>query len=75
MYSYQPNFTIPASSCSNISAVDKRLDQLKEARMDAEAALQRSKEEMAGDSKLLQEFKIGDKVCVRLTSYVHAARI
>lgn len=37
MYGYQPNFTIFASSRSNILAVDKHLDQLKEAQMDAEA--------------------------------------
>lgn len=51
MYSYQPDFTIPAGHRSNIPAVDKHLDQLKEARTDAEAALRRDKEEMAGDGK------------------------
>lgn len=52
MYGYQPDFTISAGGRSNIPAVDKHLDQLKEARVDAEAALRRSKEEMAGDGKL-----------------------
>lgn len=62
MYGYQPDFTIPAGGRSNIPAVDKRLDQLKEARVDTEAALRRSKEEMARDGKSPREFKIGDKV-------------
>lgn len=62
IYGYQPDFTIPASGRSNIPTVDKRLDQLKEARTDAEAALRRSKEEMAGDGKPPREFKVGDKV-------------
>lgn len=62
MYGYQLDFTIPAGGCSNISAVDKCFDQLKEARMDTKAALQRSKEEIAEDGKLPREFKIGDKV-------------
>lgn len=62
MYSYQPNFIIPASSCSNIPAVDKRLGQLKKAWTNAKAALRQSKKEIMGDGKLPQEFKIGDKV-------------
>lgn len=62
MYGYQPDFTIPASGRSNIFAVDKHLDQLKEAQTDAEAVLRRSKEEMARDGKPPREFKIGDKV-------------
>lgn len=31
MYGYQPDFTIPTGGRSNISTVDKQLDQLKEA--------------------------------------------
>lgn len=62
MYGYQPNFTISASGHSNILAVDERLNWLKEARTDAEAALRQSKEEMAGDGKPPHEFKIRDKV-------------
>lgn len=62
MYGYQPDFTILASSYSNIPTVDECLDWLKEARTDAEAVLQQSKEKMARDGKLPQEFKIEDKV-------------
>lgn len=62
MYGYQPDFTISTGSRSNIPVVDKHLDQLKKAWTDAEAALRQSKEEIAEDSKLLQEFKVGDKV-------------
>lgn len=62
MYGYQPDFTIPASGRSNIPTVDKCLNQLKEAWTNTEAALQQSKEEMAGNGKPLQKFKIGDKV-------------
>lgn len=62
IYGYQPDFTIPAGGRSNIPAVDKRLDRLKEARTDAEAVLRWSKEEMAGDGKLPREFKIRNKV-------------
>lgn len=39
MYGYQPDFTISIGSRSNIPAVDERLDKLKKARTDAEAAL------------------------------------
>ena len=62
LYGYQPDFTIPVGGRSNMPEVDKRLDQLREARKDAEAALRRSKEEMAGDAKPPREFKVGDKV-------------
>lgn len=62
MYSCQPDFTIPAGGHSNIPAVDEYLVKLKDARTNAEAALRRSKEEMARDGKPPREFKIGDKV-------------
>lgn len=62
IYGYQLDFTIPTGGCSNIPAVDKCFDQLKEAQTDAEAALRRSKEEMAGDGKRPREVKVRDKV-------------
>lgn len=74
MYSYQPDFTIPASSRSNILAVDECLNRLKEARTDAEAALRRSKQEMARDGKPPQEFKVGNKVWLDANKvHVHQA--
>lgn len=39
MYGYQPDFTIPAGGCSNIPTVDERLDRLKEAQTNTQAAL------------------------------------
>lgn len=62
MYDYQSDFTIPAGGRSNIPAVDECLDRLKEARTNAKAALRWSKEEMAGDGKPPQEFKVGEKI-------------
>ena len=66
MYGYQPDFTLPVGRSSNIPALDQRLEKLREARKDAEAALRLSKERMKADyergKKRSHEFDIGDKV-------------
>lgn len=62
LYGYQPDFTIPVGGQSNMPAADTRIEQLKESLKDADAALRRSKAEIAGQEIPPREFKVGDKV-------------
>src|ERR1700761_2614402 len=65
LYGYTPDFTIPAGRPTGIPLVDKRLQHLQTLRIDTEAALCLSKEQMKiGHPKSYgaSAFKIGDKV-------------
>lgn len=65
LYGYQPDFVIPTGGRSNAPAVDARLDKLREAQKEADAALKLSKEHMK-DARAIHAhpltFAIGDKV-------------
>src|SRR6201996_7692506 len=65
LYGYTPDFTIPAGCLMGIPLVDKRLQHLRTLRIDAEAALWLSKEQMkAGRPKFYGEsaLQVGNKV-------------
>ena len=68
LYGYKPDFTIPVGGRSTVPAVDERLDRLREARKEADAALRLSKEQMKRDQELgtrkAYTFQVGDKVWV-----------
>ena len=66
LYGFTPDFTIPAGKRSNIPALEKRLDNLMEARKDAEAALRiskaRMKEQHEKGKRPAHVFEVGDYV-------------
>lgn len=64
IYGYKPDFTIPISCKStDLPALDDRLDSLRMACKDAEAALCRAKDKMKQlPSKPLPNYKVGDMV-------------
>ena len=66
MYGYNPDFTVPAGKKSNMPKLEERLDQLREARKDAEAALRMSKkrisEQVEASRRKPVQFQKGDKV-------------
>ena len=66
LYGYNPDFTIHPNSMSVIPAADERVDQMKEARDDAENTLKMVNERMKRfydkGVKEAPQYKIGDKV-------------
>jgi hypothetical protein len=65
-YGYQPNFTIPAGRTTLFPSVAQRLEHLREARKDAEAAMRMAKERLCSDNNTQARrshvFAKGDKV-------------
>ena len=69
IYGYHPDFTLPTGTSSKFPSVVERLEGLKEARRDAEAALRLAKDRMkerfaASHPKPAPEFAVGDKVWI-----------
>jgi hypothetical protein len=65
LYGYTPDFTVPVGRPSGIPVLDKRLQNLKVVRKDAEAALCLSKKRMQTDVEQCMKpykFNVGDKV-------------
>ena len=66
IYGYRPDFTLPVGQRTNIPALERRLDNLADARKDAEAALRLTKTQMKEryehGKKSIHTFKVGDQV-------------
>jgi hypothetical protein len=65
-YGYRPNFTVPAGRAPLFLSIDQRLEHLREARKEAEAAMRLAKERLQRDNEIrarrLHNFAPGDKV-------------
>jgi transposase InsO family protein len=65
-YGYRPNFTVPAGRAPLFPSIDQRLEHLREARKEAEAAMRLAKERLQRDNEIrarrLHNFEPGDKV-------------
>jgi hypothetical protein len=65
-YSYRPNFTVPVGRVPLFLSIDQRLEHLREARKEAEAAMHLAKECLQRNNKIcarqLHTFAPGDKV-------------
>ena len=63
LYSYTPDFMVPPGKLTGMPNVDKRIQILKDSRIEAEAALQMSKDRINPNIlKQPYKFKVGDKV-------------
>jgi hypothetical protein len=65
-YGHQPNFTVPTGQAPLFLSIDQRLEHLREARKEAEAAMRLAKEGLQRDNEIrarrLHNFTPGDKV-------------
>lgn len=63
LYSYTPEFTIPTGIWKSYESIDRRLEALRHAREDAEAALRMSKHRIQNTVRGgIQEFEVGQPV-------------
>jgi transposase InsO family protein len=66
LYGYKPRFNVPVAAPSTVPAVEDRLDRLREARQEANAALRMSCKVMEGRStqgaRIMPTWKKGDRV-------------
>ena len=63
LYGYTPDFTIPVGAVTKYPTIEQRLEALRDAQEDAEAALRMSKEHMrVGTTGKTQDFTVGQPV-------------
>lgn len=69
LYGYTPEFTIPVGVWNKYPSIDQRLELLRDAREDAEAALRMSKQwiKEGSDTRKLREFEVGQPVWLSLS--------